>query len=114
VAPAVNISIQDFSFAPAMITVKVGTTVKWTNNGPSSHTVTNDAGSWASALLTPPNPMGTGTGMGMGMGYGMGGMSSAGASFQFTVTQPGTYRYHCVMHPPGDYPAFVGVITVIP
>jgi len=112
----VNISIQDFSFAPPMITLKVGTTVKWTNNGPSSHTVTNDAGSWASALLAPPNPMGTGTGMGMGMGmgYGMGSMSRAGASFQFTFTQPGTYRYHCVMHPPADYPAFVGVITVIP
>jgi len=44
----------------------------------------------------------------------MGSMSRAGASFQFTFTQPGTYRYHCVMHPPADYPAFVGVITVIP
>lgn len=108
----VNIAIQDFSFGPAMITVKVGTTVKWTNNGPSSHTVTNDAGSWASALLAPPNPMGTG--MGMGMGYGMGSMNSGGASFQFTFTQPGTYRYHCVMHPPGNYPGFVGVITDIP
>ena len=118
----VNVAIQDFSFAPSMITVKVGTTVKWTNNGPSAHTVTSDDGTWASALLAPPNPMGMGMGMGMGMetGSGMGGtntmdgMAMAGASFQFTFTRPGTYHYHCVMHPPATYPAFTGVVTVAP
>jgi plastocyanin len=112
----VNVAIQDFSFAPAMITVKVGTTVKWTNNGPSSHTVTSDAGRWGSATLAPPNTMGMGMGMGtgMGMGYGTDDMGGAGASFQFTFTEPGTYGYHCTMHPPATYPAFVGVVTVVP
>ena len=37
----VAVIIKDFSFSPAAVTVKVGTTVKWTNNGPSAHTATS-------------------------------------------------------------------------
>src|SRR5260370_8215642 len=53
-----GISIQDFSFTPATLPVKVGTTVTWTNNGPSGHTTTTDAGdpqAWSSGTLTPPS-----------------------------------------------------------
>jgi len=122
----VDVAIQDFSYAPATITVKVGTTVRWTNNGPSAHTTTSDAAVWASQLLSPPPGSGSGmgdagmgsSGMGSsGMGSsGMdgGAMSASGASFQFTFARPGTYPYHCTMHPPASYPGFRGVVTVTP
>ncbi len=44
----VGVTIQDFSFSPAAVTVKVGTAVKWTNNGPSAHTATSNTGTWDS------------------------------------------------------------------
>src|SRR5205823_12187053 len=40
----VPITIMDFAFRPGSITVHVGDTVVWTNNGPSPHTSTSDAG----------------------------------------------------------------------
>ena len=40
----VDVSIRDFTFTPASVTVTVGTTVRWTNNGPSAHTTTSDMG----------------------------------------------------------------------
>jgi plastocyanin len=120
-AATVNVAIGDFSFAPATITVRVGTTVRWTNNGPSTHTVMNDAGSWASSPLVPPAMTGMGMGYGMDGMDGMGGMSSGtmgmgsgGGAFQFTFTHPGTFPYHCALHPPAKYPGFVGLVTVTP
>jgi plastocyanin len=98
------VTIQDFTFSPASLTIKAGTTVRWTNNGPSAHTTTSDAGAWGSATLSPP---GSGGG-----GYGGGG--SAGGTFDFTFPQPGTYPYHCSLHPPSSYPGFTGTITVTP
>ncbi len=38
------VSIKDFSFDPAELTVKVGAKVTWTNQGDASHTVTFDTG----------------------------------------------------------------------
>lgn len=34
------VSIVDFAFEPAELTIPVGTTVVWTNEGDQSHTVT--------------------------------------------------------------------------
>src|SRR3989449_11035609 len=50
----VGVAIQDFSFSPAAMTVMVGTTVKWTNNGPSAHTTTSNTGTWDSGQLSNP------------------------------------------------------------
>ena len=97
------VTIQDFSFSPASLTIAAGTTVRWTNNGPSSHTTTSDAGAWSSGTLSPPSG---------GGGYGGGG--SAGATFDFKFTQPGNYPYHCSLHPPSMYPTFTGMVTVTP
>jgi plastocyanin len=80
-APAVSaqddmtVSIQDFSFDPGQITVPPGTTVTWTNEGPSPHTTTADDGSWDSGEL------------------------QQGEDFSFTFDEPGTYTYHCSIHP---------------
>jgi plastocyanin len=80
----------------------MGSTVKWTNNGPSSHTTTSDTGVWDSMALNAPTS---------GGGYGGGG-GSAGGTFEFTFTQTGTYGYHCTLHPPSAYPGFTGTVTV--
>jgi plastocyanin len=84
----VGVTIQDFTFSPASLTIKAGTTVRWTNNGPSAHTTTSDMGVWSSDVL------------------------SVGGTFDFTFTQPGTYPYHCSLHPPNLYPGFIGTVTV--
>ena len=98
-----DVTIQDFSFSPATLTVKVGTTVRWTNNGPSAHTTVSDNGVWTSGMLAAP---------GGGGGYGGGG--SAGGTFSFTFMTPGTFGYHCAIHPPSMYPSFVGSVVVTP
>jgi plastocyanin len=70
-----TVSIQDFSFNPGQMTVPQGTTVTWTNEGPSPHTTTADDGSWDSGTL------------------------QQGEDFSFTFDEPGTYTYHCSIHP---------------
>jgi|SRR5215469_654993 len=96
------VTIQDFTFSPASVTIKAGTAVMWTNNGPSSHTTTSDSGVWNSGALSAP---------GGGGGYGG---PTAGGSYEFTFSTPGTYGYHCTIHPPtvSQYAAFRGTITV--
>src|SRR2546426_11799102 len=88
----VGVAIQDFSFSPAAVTVMVGTTVKWINNGPSAHTTTSDTGTWDSGQLSSPTS---------GGGYGGG---SAGGTYQRTLIGAGTYDYHCSNHPPALHP----------
>lgn len=100
--PSGNVTIQDFSFSPETVTVKVGQVVQWTNNGPSAHTTTSDSGIWNSGSLAAP---GGGT-------YGNGSMN--GGTFQFTFSQAGTFPYHCSLHPPSLYPGFRGVVVVTP
>jgi plastocyanin len=101
-AGSVAVNIQDFRFSPATVTIKAGTTVRWTNNGPSGHTTTSDSGVWESAVLNAPQ------------GGGVYGGGSAAGTFDFTFTQPGTYPYHCSVHPPSLYPAFTGTVIVTP
>ena len=99
-----GVTIRDFTFSPASLTIKAGTTVRWTNNGPSAHTTVSDAGVWSSAALSAP--------VSGGGGYGGGG--SAGGTFELTFTEPGNYPYHCSLHPPANYPGFTGTVIVTP
>jgi plastocyanin len=96
----VDVTIRDFSFSPANVTIHAGMTVRWINRGPSAHTTASDAGVWSSGTLDAPN----------GGVYGSG--QSGGGSYMVTFTTPGTYNYHCEIHPPSAYPSFVGTITV--
>jgi len=97
----VNIIVSDFKFTPAVDTVKVGMTVQWVNHGPSEHSSTSDTGLWNSQGLTPPS------------GGGAYGGATAGGSYAYTFTQTGTFTYHCMFHPPAQYPSFVGTIVVM-
>jgi plastocyanin len=75
-APGENeVYMNSMSFGPRTLKVKVGTTVIWTNQDVTSHTVTFDDGSVESGELAP------------------------GESFEFTFSTSGTYNYHCSMHP---------------
>lgn len=70
------VTIQNFAFSPATLTVAPGTTVIWTNSDSVAHTVTSDTGAWAASA-----PLAT------------------GQRFSFTFAKPGTYQYHCSIHP---------------
>jgi len=74
-AQANSVTIADFAFTPPSITVKVGDTVTWTNNGPSTHTATADDGSFDSGNL------------------------AQGKTFSHTFQTAGTFSYHCTIHP---------------
>src|SRR2546426_11912873 len=98
----VGVAIQDFSFSPAAMTVMVGTTVKWTNNGPSAHTTTSNTGTWDSGQLSSPTS---------GGGYGGG---SAGGTYQHTVMAGGAHAHPCSKQPPALFPGFSRAIPVTP
>src|SRR6266542_1409599 len=68
-------AIYDFGYRPGWILVPPGTTVTWTNEGPTVHTATADAGQFDSGIL------------------------EAGESYSFTFTELGSYDYFCIPHP---------------
>jgi plastocyanin len=72
---AASVAIVDFAFDPGSVTVDVGGTVTWTNQGAVAHTVTADDGSFDSGTV------------------------DAGGSFSFTFETAGTFSYHCAIHP---------------
>jgi plastocyanin len=69
-----KITIDNFTFAPAALTVKVGTTVTWTNHDDIPHTIVS-AGKFRSKTLDTDD------------------------SFSFTFTAAGDYKYFCSLHP---------------
>jgi plastocyanin len=73
--PAMNVSVHDNNFQPGTINVFVGTTVAWHNDSGTPHTVTSDTGLFDSREIR------------------------SGMSFRYTFNQPGTYPYHCAIHP---------------
>jgi amicyanin len=86
-APAATdaVSIRDFAFAPATVTVRVGTTVTWTNADGEPHTVTAKDKTFASPTL------------------------NNGGAYRFTFTRPGRYDYLCTIHP-----FMTGTVVVTP
>jgi plastocyanin len=69
-----KVSIDNFTFQPAELTVKVGTTVTWTNHDDIPHTVVS-AGKFRSKTM------------------------DTDGSFSFTFTDAGDYKYFCSLHP---------------
>lgn len=74
-AGEVQVSIHDFKFEPAEVTVTPGATVTWVNADTEEHTVTATDRSYTSA-----------------------GLEQAEA-FSHRFTTPGTYTYFCALHP---------------
>jgi plastocyanin len=70
-----TVVIRDIAFNPAQITTKVGDVVVWSfdDNG-QAHTVTADDNSFDSGMMTT-------------------------GEFRHTFDKPGTYAYHCHVHP---------------
>lgn len=80
-----SVTIQNFAFSPASLTVKKGTTVTWTNKDSAGHTVQETDGQ--------SGPMS--------------GTLSNGQSYNFTFNTAGTFHYHCTIHP-----SMTGTVTV--
>ena len=70
-----GVTITDFRFAPSVVSIAVGETVTWTNDGPSNHTATATGGEFDSGTLQP------------------------GQDFSHSFGSPGTFSYICSIHP---------------
>jgi amicyanin len=71
-----KVVIENYAFSPMVITVKVGTTVTWTNKDAVNHSVTVDSGSMPSSPLFGRDQ-----------------------PYSYTFTKTGTVTYHCAPHP---------------
>jgi LPXTG-motif cell wall-anchored protein len=70
-----SVTIADFSFSPATITINQGDTVTWNNNGPTPHSATASDGSFDTGIL------------------------KKGGSGSHTFSQAGSFSYFCKPHP---------------
>ncbi|MFL5906609.1 MAG: cupredoxin family copper-binding protein [Solirubrobacterales bacterium] len=70
-----RVTIDDFFFSPATVTVSVGDIVTWHNSGKQPHTATADDGSFDTGTV----------------------VSGQSASHMFTKN--GTFTYYCTIHP---------------
>jgi plastocyanin len=77
-----KVTIDNFTFSPATLKVKVGDTVTWSNHDDIPHTVVS-AGKFRSKAM------------------------DTDGTFSFTFTTAGEYKYFCSLHP-----HMTGAITV--
>jgi len=73
-AEELKVTIDNFTFSPAELKLKVGDTVTWTNHDDIPHTVVS-AGKFRSKTMDTDN------------------------TFSFTFTSAGDYKYFCSLHP---------------
>jgi plastocyanin len=69
------VKIDDFKFTPSTLTVKSGAQVSVTNDDSTAHTATADDNSFDTGTVDP------------------------GSSGMISVNKPGSYAYHCSIHP---------------
>ena len=74
-AVRVAVVIENYAFEPDPVSVKVGTTVVWTNRDEVLHTVVSNDKLFSSPEL------------------------EVNKSFQYTFKKPGTFAYFCSLHP---------------
>jgi amicyanin len=70
-----QIQIQNFRFDPPELEVPAGATVTWVNQDEEIHTVTSSQGLFSSPGL------------------------DSDQQFSYRFEKPGTYEYHCAVHP---------------
>lgn len=73
--PQNTVIISGFSFLPPLLNVPPGTNVTWINQDNVGHTVTSDNNAFDSGTIAP------------------------GKSYTHRFNSPGTYAYHCRIHP---------------
>jgi plastocyanin len=73
-AGSYRVTIDNFSFAPATLTVPAGTKVTWTNRDDVPHNVISVDKKFASPVLDTDE------------------------EFSYSFTDPGTYEYYCSIH----------------
>jgi plastocyanin len=78
-----QVKIDNFTFAPATLTIAAGTAVRWTNHDDIPHNVVSEDRSFKSKALDTDE------------------------QFTYTFQKPGTYEYFCGLHP-----RMKGTITV--
>ena len=82
VTPGANeVFIKGSSFSPATLNVAINTTVNWTNKDGIAHTVTSDSTMFDSGNLAAYDSY-----------------TYTYATYSFTFTKKGTYKYHCAYH----------------
>jgi plastocyanin len=81
----VFVSMVNFAFVPQNVTIFRGQTIFWTNDSNGIHTTTSNTGVWDSGNM-PPNTF-----------------------FTVQFNTPGTFPYHCTIHPA----SMTGTITVL-
>jgi plastocyanin len=74
-ASRVEVNIDNFTFSPLAVHVKLGTQVTWINHDDIPHTVVEDNKAFKSPVLDTDE------------------------KFAFTPSKAGTYRYYCSIHP---------------
>lgn len=77
-------TISDFKFNPKGVTISVGDSITWTNEGPSNHTATATNGEFDTGILND------------------------GESASHTFSNSGTFNYVCTLHP-----FMKGTVTVL-
>jgi plastocyanin len=70
-----QVVMENFSFAPAVLTIKAGTKVTWINRDDVPHTATENDKRFNSGTM------------------------DTGGEFSFVFDSPGTYSYFCALHP---------------
>lgn len=73
--PYGTVEIKNFSFSPKTITIRAGESVTLVNKDSVTHTATADDGTWDSGPI------------------------ASGESKSVSFRNPGTYAYHCSIHP---------------
>ena len=81
--PSGAATLANRAFSPDELDVEAGDTVTWTNTDSVAHTSTSDHPGWDSGTVAP------------------------GGRFSFEFRSPGTYQYHCAIHP-----GMVGTVVV--
>jgi plastocyanin len=72
--PAATVTIRDFAYSPATVTIKSGEAVAWTNEDTSTHTATTLDGSCDTKSIPK------------------------GGTVALVFPKAGTYEYHCAIH----------------
>lgn len=70
-----SVKIDNFTFNPATVTVKAGSTVHWTNGDDIPHTVASTDKLFKSKVM------------------------DSNEEFEYKFDKPGTYEYFCSLHP---------------